>query len=411
MLFRELRLSGLLSFGPDGLSLPMKPLNVLIGPNGSGKSNFLEAISLFRAAPGEVTGPISRNGGIREWRWKGGDPGADLRLDARLEVPGVGEVQHEIAFGEREGVTVVTEESLRCSERDDPENSPSRYSRPPWSTILMRRIARITEAKGEDATKKRETADRVSRKSRETARTVDYAEDLRPKESILRLAATPDHPVPWRVKEQYEGIRMYRNWSFGPNAEVRVPASAHDRSDFLEEGAGNLALVLSHLQGERKTKFLEAAGRLFDGIADLRSPVTGGVVTLFVEEGAGRTIPASRLSDGTLRYLSLLAILLHPEPPPVICIEEPELGLHPDLLPTLCDLMREASSRSQLIVTTQSDILVDALTEDPEAVVVCEKEEGQTTMRRLDNRNLAKWIEDYGLGELWISGELGGNRW
>lgn len=411
MLFHELRLSGLLSFGPDGVSLPMRPLNVLIGPNGSGKSNFLEAISLFRAAPGEVTAPISRSGGIREWRWKGDGPGDNLRLHARLDVPGVGEVQHEIAFGEREGATVVTEEMLRCCGPDDPENLQSRYSRPPWSTILVRRIARLTEAKGEDATKSPETADRVSRKSRETARTVDYAEDLRPRESILCLAATPDHPVPWRVKEQYEGIRMYRNWSFGPNAEVRVPASAHDRSDFLEEDAGNLALVLSHLQGERKRKFLGAAGRLFEGIVDFRCPVTGGVVSLFLEEGDGRIIPASRLSGGTLRYLSLLAILLHPEPPPVICIEEPELGLHPDLLPTLCDLMREASAHSQLIVTTHSDILVDALTEEPEAVVVVEKEEGQSTMRRLDSENLAKWIENYGLGELWISGELGGNRW
>ena len=411
MLFREVRLSGLLSFGPDGVSLPMKPLNVLIGPNGSGKSNFLEAIALFRAAPGEVTAPISRNGGILEWRWKGERPVAALRLDARLDVPGVGEVQHEIVFGERERATVVTEERLKCSVPDGPENSPNRYSRPPWSATLLRRIARVTEGRGEDATKKRETAERVSRRSRRTARSVDYAEDFRPKESILRFAATPDHALPWRLKEQYEGIRMYRNWSFGPSAEVRFPASAHDPSDSLEEGAGNLALVLSHLQGEQKRKFLKAAGELFDGIVDFRCPVTGGVVSLFLEEGGGRTIPASRLSDGTLRYLSLLAILLHPEPPPVICIEEPELGLHPDLLPALSDLMREASARSQLVVTTHSDLLVDTLTEEPEAVVVCEKEEGQTTMRRLERDDLAEWLEKYRLGALWSSGELGGNRW
>ena len=104
-------------------------------------------------------------------------------------------------------------------------------------------------------------------------------------------------------------------------------------------------------------------GKLFDGIVDVSCPVTGGTVALFLEEEGGRSIPATRLSDGTLRYLSLLAVLLHPDPPPLICIEEPELGLHPDLLPTLSDLMCEASKRCQVIVTTHSDVLVDALTD------------------------------------------------
>ena len=75
-----------------------------------------------------------------------------------------------------------------------------------------------------------------------------------------------------------------------------------------------------------------------------------GGVALFLEERGGRQIPASRLSDGTLRYLSLLAILLHPEPPSLVCIEEPELGLHPDLLPALSDLLVEASARSHWLL-------------------------------------------------------------
>ena len=156
---------------------------------------------------------------------------------------------------------------------------------------------------------------------------------------------------------------------------------------------------------------MRALQKLFDGINDIACPVTGGTVTLYLEEDDNRTIAATRLSDGTLRYLCLLAILLHPEPPPLIAIEEPELGLHPDLLPTLCDLLVEASARSQLIVTTHSDVLVDALTDRPESVVVCEKRAGQTEMRRLNHDELAVWLKDYRLGELWTSGELGGNRW
>ena len=144
---------------------------------------------------------------------------------------------------------------------------------------------------------------------------------------------------------------------------------------------------------------------------DFRCPVTGGTVGLFLEEKGNRAIPATLLSDGTLRYLCLLAVLLHPKPPPLICIEEPELGLHPDLLPTLSDLMREASQRSQLVITTHSDVLVDTLTDQPESVVICEKHDGETEMRRLDKADLSKWLGDYSLGNLWMDGELGGKRW
>ena len=145
-------------------------------------------------------------------------------------------------------------------------------------------------------------------------------------------------------------------------------------------------------------------------MSDFGANIDSGTVQLFLQEG-NISMKANRLSDGTLRYLSLLAILCHPEPPPLVCIEEPELGLHPDILPTLADLLREASGRCQLVVTTHSDVLVDALTDTPESVVVCEKHNGGTEMRRLDKADLSDWLEDYCLGELWSKGELGGNRW
>lgn len=94
-----------------------------------------------------------------------------------------------------------------------------------------------------------------------------------------------------------------------------------------------------------------------------------------------------------------------------MAIEEPELGLHPDVLPPLAELLREASERAQLVVTTHSDVLVDALSEVPETVLVCEKEHGATVLRRLGSEDLSAWLERYTLGQLWRSGEIGGNRW
>jgi len=117
------------------------------------------------------------------------------------------------------------------------------------------------------------------------------------------------------------------------------------------------------------------------------------------------------LSDGTLRYLCLLAVLCHPEPPPLVCLEEPEIGLHPDILKTVAELLVQASERSQLIVTTHSDILVSALTERAESVLVCERGEEGSRLTRLESEKLKDWLERYSLGELWMMGELGGTRW
>ena len=117
------------------------------------------------------------------------------------------------------------------------------------------------------------------------------------------------------------------------------------------------------------------------------------------------------MSGGTLRFLCLLAILVDPEPPPLIAIEEPELGSHPDIHAQLAALLLEASTRTQLIVTTHSDILVDALTDTPETIVVCEEVGGSTRLERLDPKKLKPWLEKYRLGELWMRGEIGGTRW
>ena len=416
MLFHRLKFSGLLSFGPEGIDLPMQPLNVLIGPNGSGKSNFLEAISLFHATPRSISEPISRMGGIREWLWKGPDAPNAITLEAMVGFPLGGMLRHALTLSDFMGRPNVADERVEPTKAHSPEWIGRSYYRPPQDEQVAAEMAYDIEVI------QLEADERVVNHTPEIPKSEKYGVNKRPgavefagwfqsDESLLAHVAIPSYLALWHLKQQYMGIRLYRNWSFGPDANLRQPCNAHGRSDFLDEGAENLPLVLSQLHGKHKRKLLSALGKLFDGIVDVQCPVTGGTVALFLEEEGDRTIPATRLSDGTLRYLSLLAVLLHPEPPPLICIEEPELGLHPDLLPTLSDLMCEASERTQLIVTTHSDVLVDTLTDKPESVVICEKHDGQTEMRRLEKSDLAKWLEEYRLGELWASGELGGNRW
>jgi predicted ATPase len=215
------------------------------------------------------------------------------------------------------------------------------------------------------------------------------------------------------LSTEFSKISLYRHWQMGRYSEPRNSQKTDLPQHPLLEDASNLGLFLNDLKyriGNRK--IIEKLKKFYEPAEELDVKIYGGTVQIFIrEEGLTQPIPATRLSDGTLRYLCLMALLLDPTPPPLICIEEPELGLHPDILPTIAELLIEASQRTQLIVITHSDALVSALSEYPESVVVCERDNTGTHLRRLKPEKLKKWLEKYTLGDLWRIGELGGNRW
>lgn len=389
---QRIELNRLLSFGPDDNGLNLLPLNVLIGPNGSGKSNLIEAVSLLRAAPRDRENDLRqvtlKGGGVAEWIWKGSPQGV-AKLEWLVNHPKTPQpLRHALAFhavGQR--FTIKDERVENCRAQPGQETPYFFY--------------RYQE--GRPVVNVRDQGQR------------QLAHDsIEPDRSILAQRRDPDsYPELAWLASNYERIRIYREWVFGRNATFRAPQPADQPNDVLAENFSNLGLFLNRL----KTRHPGAARSILDGLRDLYEGITeitvlieGSTVQLFLMEGEF-AIPATRLSDGTLRYLCLLAILCDPNPPPLICIEEPELGLHPDVLPKLADHLLAASQRTQLIVTTHSDVLVDAMSEHPQAVVVCEKHNGATEMNRLSADELKVWLEKYRLGELWIRGELGGTRW
>ena len=385
-LLTQVRLDNLLSFGPGSPALPLEKLNVLIGPNGSGKSNLIEAISLMRATHGDFRSILREGGGFAEWIWKG-DRKKPATVDFVVHPPNSKvPLRHLLAFRSDGRVLFKLDD-----ERIEDVSQVAEETEPYFHYQQGEPVAR------------------TSTKRRHKLAEETFHRGL----SVLSQLRDPGtyHEI-YCLANAYEKIRIYREWTFGRATVFRQPQMADLPSDRLEEDFSNLGLFVNRLRQEPQAKEAVLAGLrdLYEGVSDYDVRVDGGTIQVVFLEGKF-TIPATRLSDGTLRYLCLLAILYDPTPPPLICIEEPELGLHPDILPKLADHLVAASQRTQIIVTTHSDILVDAMTERPEVVVVCEKHEGSTQMRRLSRDDLAVWLEKYRLGQLWTKGQLGGTRW
>jgi predicted ATPase len=181
-------------------------------------------------------------------------------------------------------------------------------------------------------------------------------------------------------------------------------------TDILLPDARNLGLILNQLDHSDAAPELGAMLRRFlPRFQRVSTVVQAGTVQFFLHEGGlNIPVPSTRLSDGTLRFLAMAALLLMPTPPPLVCVEEPELGLHPDALSLVAELLVAASARMQVIVTTHSDALVSALTEHIDSVLICEYR-GGTKLVNLDVERLRHWLDKYRLGDLWRMGELGGN--
>ena len=388
MSIETLRLSGLLSFAPDSAPLDLLNLNVLIGPNGSGKSNLIEAIELLAAMPRDLAATIRDGGGPSEWLWKG-DAGGPAEIDAILEGAPTGRpLRYRIQFDAVRSRVEVTDEAI---EEVRPKPGMQQSSDVFFYYRFQQGNPVINIADGQRHLQR---------------------ENLRPDQSVLAQRKDPDlYPEVTWVGERLGAFHTFREWSFGRYVALRQPQPADLPEDRLLADSRNLALVLNQIEHDSGGEKLDdLMRRFYPRFGRLSTRISGGTVQFYLHErGFGAPIPATRLSDGTIRFIALTAALLANDPPPLLCIEEPELGLHPDALPLLGELLVEASARTQLVVTTHSDALVSALTDHVDAVVACERLGDGTVLRRLDPSQLAAWLDEYRLGDLWRMGELGAN--
>ena len=237
---------------------------------------------------------------------------------------------------------------------------------------------------------------------------------LRPFQAFLSQYRSPSSDHVTQLSEELERIRIYRSFDTtrgnGLRNGVYTTGAADPR---LSSSGSNLAYALHELDiQERLSAVNEFLAEFAPHYTGIKPRWVNGAWTLQLREAnLDRPTPTERISDGTLKFLCLLAILLDPAPPPLICIDEPEAGLHPDAIALVSRAMEDAEERTQLIVTTHSEALVSRFSDLPEAVVVCEKNaENGTTLKRQSRDELKIWLEEFSLGSLWQRGVLGGNR-
>ncbi len=211
-------------------------------------------------------------------------------------------------------------------------------------------------------------------------------------------------------------IASWRVYHFHDTGETSRIKQKHPLNDNLrlKPDAANLGAYLHLLREEHRTSYEQIVATIrlvapfFGGFVKRDEP--NGMIELeWFEQGDSDTpLKAHLLSDGTLRFICLTTLLLQPweRIPDTILIDEPELGLHPYAINVLADLIKRAGERKQLIISTQSVLLINNM--EPEDIIVANRQNDETILTRLDRQELADWLEEYSLGDLWQQAMIGG---
>jgi predicted ATPase len=344
------------------LDLKLASLNVLIGPNGAGKSNLISTFELMN----EI---VDRN--LQLYVGKAGGANAMLHFGRK----NTDHIRIQLTFGSNgyECVLAPTVKDSLIFEREGCWFHDMRYPEP----------YDIPLGRGHKESQLQEEVEQYS-----------------------------GNGIAKHVLRSIRSWRVYHFHDTSASSKMKASGDINDNAD-LRDDASNLAAFLYMLRERypERYKKIVATVRLvapFFGDFDLRpSRLNPDKIRLeWHEKGSDMYFNAHTLSDGTLRFICMVTLLLMPEPPATILIDEPELGLHPYAITLLAALLRSAATRTQVIVSTQSVTLVNQF--DPEDIIVVDRAEGRSLFQRQDRENLERWLHEYGMGDMWEKNLLGG---
>jgi predicted ATPase len=346
------------------LSIPIHPLSVFVGENGVGKSNLYKSLSLLRdAAAGRITRTIADEGGLNSVCWSGirkrGEDGR-LRLSAKFD-----QLRYSIEIGfpgpleaAFSGEPMIKSESIEATQGKR-------------TVLLMERKNSLVSVRNDSGA------------------WVNHKEAVLPSEPALAgFYNGKECPEIDLIRNAMLGWRFYHDFRTDPASPIRKPCLAITTPSLSADGS-DLAAALATLYTIREdaTELQDAIQDAFPG-AELRAWEQGGLCEFDLQlEDMPRPFRAHELSDGTLKYICLLAVFMGYRLPPFIALNEPETSLHPSLLAPLARLIAKASQRADIWIVTHSELLMEAL-----------RNESSVPLRRVIKSKGATTIEGLTLG-------------
>ena len=344
--------------------LPLANINVIIGANGSGKSNFISAFSFLHAI---------REGGLQTYVKSAG--GADRLLHFGSKETEALSIQ--IAFANE-----INQYKIVLIPTSDDTLVPSDERGYYWN-----------KSAGHD---------------------YPYDTPIRGQGLEAGISNPNNKGISSHIKDHLDRWRLYHFHDVGRASPMKKNAAINDNR-FLRQDGSNLPAFLYFLRERHPTEYgliratVHSVAPFFDDFILEPLNLESGFIRLeWRHKGSDAYFDVSSFSDGTLRFIALATLFLQPESirPSVIIVDEPELGLHPVAISKFAAMARSASVKSQIIVSTQSPLLLDQF--EPEEVLIAERENGATVVKRLERPGLSEWLENYSLGELWEKNEFGG---
>jgi len=343
--------------------LELRPINVVIGPNGSGKSNFIGVFSFLHAI---------REGHLQDYVGRAGWAEKILHFGSKVTK----ELHLHISF----------------------QNGRNQYE---------------IKLKPTDADELVPT-DRVYFWNKEKYPKEPYCETLPQVGKEAGISAPKGSNIATYVRGHLDRWRLYHFQDTSASSPMKNTSSLND-NEYLRPDGSNLAAFLYYLRKKHEVAYglirssVQRVAPFLDDFQLQPSKLNPDTILLaWRHKNSEAYFNASSLSDGTLRFVALATLFLQPEQyrPSVILVDEPELGLHPYAITMLASLVKQASTKTQVILGAQSPLLLDHF--KPEDVLVANRVNGSTQLTRLESGKLASWLEDYSLGQLWEKNEIGG---
>lgn len=338
-------------------------LNVLIGANGAGKTNFISVFKLLnKMIEGNLQQHITQGGGAENFLFFGSKTTDHIELFLQFSLNG-----YEAQFYQDSANRLIFENET-CLFKGPEYNAPYKEV--------------------------------IGKNHSETA--------------LLEVIKNPKNSIASHVIKNLRSWKYYHFHDTSETAKVKKPCQLNDNL-YLRTDASNLAAFLYLMQEKHPENFevirdtVRLIAPFFDNFVLRPDPFNEEMIRLeWRETGSDVPFLANQLSDGTLRFICLATVLLQPklQLPSTIIIDEPELGLHPYAIKVLASLMKSASKKTQIIVSTQSVQLVNEF--EPEDLIVVDKIDKASVFTKVTGKDLASWLEEYTLGELWEKNVLGG---